>query len=232
MALPRRDHIALLSALSLSGRLRTTVAIAPSRFTRIESSVTRRRASLLRERVRFDQVLHRGAHARPSWRARPRAPGPSRRPTAVPSSVRSLKSPRVADAEHLARELGEPGAERHVEFLQDDLAQAVGVMAFGHQHRPSATRNIPPGPSPEPRVPSRAPRDASLPRGAGDAQRRLSRTLFVEHAQGFAQAIQQVRRRRVRKYPSLFAAIISSQSQKLRGNFALREAREPSLKPR
>src|ERR1700730_3057269 len=41
----------------------------------------------------------------------------------------------MADAEHLAGELGEAGAERNVEMLERGLAEAVGVLAFGHHHR-------------------------------------------------------------------------------------------------
>src|SRR5882672_8212552 len=39
----------------------------------------------------------------------------------------------MPDAEHLAAELGEAGAERQVEGIQDHFAHAVGVVAGGHQ---------------------------------------------------------------------------------------------------
>jgi hypothetical protein len=39
IASPRRCHIGLVSALSLSGRLSTTVAMKPSRSTRMVSSI-------------------------------------------------------------------------------------------------------------------------------------------------------------------------------------------------
>src|SRR5262249_13646646 len=40
----------------------------------------------------------------------------------------------MADAEHLAGKLGEAGAERNIEMLERGLAEAVGVLALGHQH--------------------------------------------------------------------------------------------------
>src|SRR5688572_20395125 len=39
----------------------------------------------------------------------------------------------VADTEHLAAELGEPGAKRQVEGLEDHLTHPVGVLARGYQ---------------------------------------------------------------------------------------------------
>src|SRR5688572_24468788 len=41
----------------------------------------------------------------------------------------------VADAEYLAGELAQPRAERHVEGLQGQLADPVGVVPRGQQHR-------------------------------------------------------------------------------------------------
>src|ERR1043166_3442072 len=40
----------------------------------------------------------------------------------------------VADAEYLAGELREAAAERNVEMLERGLAEAIGVLAIGHQH--------------------------------------------------------------------------------------------------
>src|SRR5207247_3536257 len=39
---------------------------------------------------------------------------------------------KVADAKHLALELVQPGAERHVEPIEEDLAQPVAVVDCGH----------------------------------------------------------------------------------------------------
>ena len=41
----------------------------------------------------------------------------------------------VADAEHPALEPAQAGAERHVEALEDDLANRVGVDALRHRAR-------------------------------------------------------------------------------------------------
>src|SRR5207247_11389115 len=41
----------------------------------------------------------------------------------------------MPDAEHLAAELAQSGAERHVEGLENDLAHVVRVVAGGYQHR-------------------------------------------------------------------------------------------------
>src|SRR4051794_25312837 len=42
---------------------------------------------------------------------------------------------KMPDPEDLAFHLAETGAERHVEAVEDDLANTVGIMAFGHHHR-------------------------------------------------------------------------------------------------
>src|SRR5256885_11596582 len=41
----------------------------------------------------------------------------------------------VPDAKYLSRQAPEPGPERHVVGLEDDLPQPVGVVARGHHHR-------------------------------------------------------------------------------------------------
>src|SRR4029077_892099 len=49
----------------------------------------------------------------------------------------------MADAEDPALHLAEPGAERHVETVEDDVAHPVGVKAVGHQDRGQRTRIFP-----------------------------------------------------------------------------------------
>ncbi len=68
----------------------------------------------------------------------------------------------MADAEDLARELAQARAERHVEALEHDLAERVGVVALGHQRPRSATSCIRPDRRTGSRGPRRAPRGASL----------------------------------------------------------------------
>ena len=48
----------------------------------------------------------------------------------------------MADAEHLASELAEPGAERHVERFENDLAQPVGIEPVGNKDRSQRIRML------------------------------------------------------------------------------------------
>ena len=52
-----------------------------------------------------------------------------------PHQGKVVEVAQVTDAEYLAGELAQPGAERHVEVLQNDLAHAVGVVPGREQYR-------------------------------------------------------------------------------------------------
>src|SRR5438309_6615556 len=103
----------------------------------------------------------------------------------------------MADAEHLATELAEAGAERHVKGLENDLAYVVRVMAGGYQHCGERSGVL-----------ARIERKHFQTPGADGAARRLRmalvpredrvEALFVEqHAERFAQAVEQIGRRRI-----------------------------------
>ena len=91
----------------------------------------------------------------------------------------------------------EPDAERHVETLEDRRAQLVGIDASGTSMAVSEFEYSR-GSRPAFRDPSRAPRAASLRRGARDARKRAGRPSSCSIVERFAQAVQHVRRRRVR----------------------------------
>src|SRR5436190_6448950 len=104
----------------------------------------------------------------------------------------------VADAEHLAAELGEPRAERQIERVEDHLAHAVGILA-GRHHYPGERGRLlariereyleaPPA--------HRAPRRFGMALVAGEYR---LHALFVEHLQRLGEAVEQVRGRRVRE---------------------------------
>src|SRR5262245_6492195 len=88
---------------------------------------------------RAGQILHRGLHAfllhRHAGEAEAHLHAGERA-----HQREIVEVAEMADAEHLAAQLGEAGAERHVERLEDDLAQAVRVVASGHQHRGQRSR--------------------------------------------------------------------------------------------
>ncbi len=64
----------------------------------------------------------------------PASSRPISTPVRAPRTVSSFVSPRVADAEGLACKLVQAGAERHVEGVEHELTERVGVMAFGHEN--------------------------------------------------------------------------------------------------
>src|ERR1700681_578326 len=45
-----------------------------------------------------------------------------------------VERPKMSDAKDLARKSPEAGSERHVEALENELAEAIGVVAGGHGH--------------------------------------------------------------------------------------------------
>src|SRR5262245_46098606 len=60
-----------------------------------------------------------------------------------PDEHEVVEAAEMADAEHTARELRQADAERHVEVLEDDAAQSVGVVALRHEHRGHRVRVLP-----------------------------------------------------------------------------------------
>src|SRR5260370_3515324 len=103
----------------------------------------------------------------------------------------------MADAEDLALELRQSRPERHVEMLQDHVAEMGGVMAGGHDDSGEnrrvflriATENL------------EAPRQHSGPRGRSDFQMAgedMVEPLLHQHLERFAQAIEKIGGRRVR----------------------------------
>src|SRR3954452_24369557 len=53
-----------------------------------------------------------------------------------------VETPEMADPEHLARELTETSAERHVETLEHDAPELVSIQPLGHQHRRRHVRTL------------------------------------------------------------------------------------------
>src|SRR5262245_8149551 len=110
----------------------TTVAMAPSR-----DAWTRPAIGLLgggaRRACRGLEIIHRRLHAALAvLHAGERQPHLDAGTRAHDGEIVGVDE--MADAEDLARELGEPGAEGDVEVLERGLAEAVGVLAFRHQH--------------------------------------------------------------------------------------------------
>src|SRR5712671_3299038 len=104
----------------------------------------------------------------------------------------------VSDAENLPGEFSQAGAERHIVGFENDLAQRVGVVAGGHHHRGERARILlghgaqdfqPPGAH-------RAARGLRVARVAGED---VLQTFLLQHRERFAQAVEQVGRRRVGK---------------------------------
>src|SRR5215471_15850444 len=110
----------------------TTVAMAPSR-----DAWTRPAIGLLgggaRRACRGFEIIHRRLHATFAVR------DAGEREAHLDAGKRAhdgeiVGVAEVADAEHLAGKFREAGAERNVEMLERGLAEAVGVLALGHQH--------------------------------------------------------------------------------------------------
>jgi hypothetical protein len=103
----------------------------------------------------------------------------------------------VADAEDAALELPEPGAERHVEALEDHPADLVGVVAVRHHHAGQDGRQL----ARVEREHLEAPRLDGGARGGGVARMAgeggRQPLLAQQHRERLAQAVEQVRRRRI-----------------------------------
>ena len=102
----------------------------------------------------------------------------------------------MADAEDAPGQLSESCSERHVEMLEDDLSQPVGVMAFrsvDRRQRARVLRWILGDDVESPGAHGGAGRRA-MPRVAGE---NVLETFLVKHPQRLSQAVQQVGRRRI-----------------------------------
>src|SRR6266699_788465 len=108
----------------------------------------------------------------------------------------------VADPEYFPGELPQSGAERHVVGFEDDLAQRVGVVAGGHHHRGEGVRVFLGHRAEDLQAPGahRAPRALRVARVAGED---VLQAFLLEHRERFAQAVEQVGRRRVGEVAAL-----------------------------
>src|SRR5215813_10409521 len=132
----------------------------------------------------------------------PRPPGQPQahlHPGERPHQGQVVEIPEVADAEHLAGELAQSRAERHVESLKDHLAHAICILPGRRDHRSERAGVL-----------SRVEREDLEPPSTHRASRRLPVALVArengveaffleEHGERLAQAVKQVRRRRVRE---------------------------------
>ncbi len=107
-----------------------------------------------------------------------------------------VEMPDMGDPERLALELVEAGAERHVEIVEHDFPEMVGVMAFRHhdagQRRRIGLRILALG--------FQSPRLHRRPRRRADALvagEDIVEPFLLQHGNRFFQSIEQVDRRRV-----------------------------------
>ncbi len=145
--------------------------------------------------MRGDQIVHRRLHAALLVRdagERERHLGEAER-----ADQRAIVDvAEMADAEDLAGDLAEAGAERDVVLLQRDLAEAVGVMARRHQDAGQHGRLLG-------RVLAEHFESPGLDRGAAGAGKALMagkdvvEPFLVQHGDAFGEAVQHLRRRRV-----------------------------------
>src|SRR5882672_9718133 len=104
----------------------------------------------------------------------------------------------VPDAKHFSCETPEARAERHVVGLEDDFPEAIGVVARGHHHRGERTRVFLGGAAQDLQAPG-THRAARRLRVAVVARKDVGQPFIPEHLQGLVQAVEQVRRRRIRE---------------------------------
>ena len=97
----------------------------------------------------------------------------------------------MTDAKHLARQLGQAGAERHVVILEHDLAELVGVVSGRHQHGGQHRRILRWFKAQHLKAPM-GNRGTGGGREALVAGKHLIEPLLEQHRDGFAQAVKQV----------------------------------------
>src|SRR6185436_20820025 len=105
---------------------------------------------------------------------------------------------KMTDAKHLARELAEARAERHIATIEDHLAQTVGVVTGGHDYggeRVAVLLRI--------RAQDLETPPANRPTGGFGVARvtreHVRHSLLFEHCDRLAQPEQQIRARCVRE---------------------------------
>ena len=146
---------------------------------------------------------------------RPRARRPISTPHSVPASIRSLKSPRWPIRNTRPASLPEPGAERHVEALEDHAAHLVGVVAAAPR---SASRSTRARRRRAPRGPSRArPRAWRRRGGRGGRTRSRAPPRAASRAPRAGRRAGSSPTCRASSRPAL-ASMIGSQSQYERGS--------------
>ena len=129
----------------------------------------------------------------------PATRSPISMPLSVPASIRSLKLPRCPMRTTFPSQLGEPDAKRHIEVIEDDRAEAIGVMSVRHEERRHRARVLA-------RIFADDVEPPGLHRGSGCSRRddRGGRNTFcepflVQHPERFAKREQEIGRRRVRE---------------------------------
>ena len=110
--------------------------------------------------------------------------------------------PEMADAEHPAGQLAQPGAERHVVVLQDQLAHLVRVVPVGHHDGGERARVVVRVLAHDLKSPA-ADRPAGRFGVPGVPGEDGGQAFLVEHGQGLAQPEQQVGGGRVGEQPGL-----------------------------
>src|SRR6267142_3148975 len=108
----------------------------------------------------------------------------------------------MPDAKYFSGQTPEPGAERHVVGLEDDLAQPVGVVPCGHHRRGERVRIFLGHGAQD----LQAPGSHCTARRLGMARvarKDVGQPFIPEHLQGFVQAVEQVGRRRIREVAGL-----------------------------
>ncbi len=108
----------------------------------------------------------------------------------------------MPDAEHPPRQLAQPRAEGGVEAVQDDLPHPVGVLPAGKQRggeRAGVFRRIPAHDLQAP-GPDRAAGCLGVPLVPGEDR---GKPFLGDHGEALPQPVEQVRRRCVRKHPSV-----------------------------
>ena len=130
-------------------------------------------------------------------RSTPASFSPISQPASAAISVRSLLSAEMADAEHAALHFTEPGAEREVEALVDELPYRIGIDA-GRHHHAGEHRRIARRVGALDRQPPRLHGSAHACAPARVPREHVIEAFGEQHVERFAQAVEQVgvRRRR------------------------------------
>ena len=88
------------------------------------------RRERFRSLTRGSERIERGHHATPFVRHTRKAKA-HLNSTQCSSEHEIVEMAEMANSKHFARKFGEACAQRHIEILEDDCSQSVGVMAVG-----------------------------------------------------------------------------------------------------